>query len=275
VSGGAPCVRDFPYLAWRTLASRDGVELRESGEGEPLVFVPGMTGGGEATLELCVRAVEQAAAARRYRVLLVDYTREEHVSLEALRDTIEQLVRPAIRGERTVLWTESLGCLAAPPPQFDAAFDVRKRVMISAFGGVPQLALRLGLLAMALSPTAMYRRVMGPIGRWIFGPAGDRPDHVFFDAVARTRPGVARRRSRWLKGRRFYELFEATAVPTKLWLGDTDRLVDIERERAFFGRLATERSGFELAVVEGGGHVVTDTARLANMLAEVTSWVIS
>jgi hypothetical protein len=276
VSVAPPGVREFPYVSWRTLAERNGVELREHGSGAPLIFVPGMTGGGQATLELCVQVAEQAAAiGKPQRLLLVDYTREEHDTFEALRDTIEQLVRPVLGRERATVWTESLGCLAAPPPRFDATFNVRKRVMISAFGGVPQLALRLGLFAMAISPSPIYRRVMGPMGRWMFGPCGDRPGHIFFDSVARTPPRVARRRSGWLKGRSFYDLFEATSVPTKLWLGSTDRLVDIKRERAFFTRIAAEVPGFELSVVEGGGHVVTDTALLSKMLAEVTPWVVS
>lgn len=274
--GGAPAVRAFPYVAWRTIAECNGIALRESGSGAPLIFVPGMTGGGQATLELCVQVAALAAAAGRpQRLLLVDYTREDHASLAALQDSIEQLVAPAIRGEHPVLWTESLGCLAAPPPRFDTAFQIRKRVMISAFGGVPQLPLRLGLVAMALSPTGIYRRVMKPVGRWLFGPAGDRPEHVFFTAVAQTPPRVSRRRSAWLKGRTFYDLFAASTVPTRLWLGATDRLVDIRRERAFFARLAATVPGFELSVVEGGGHVVTDTATLANMLTEVAPWVMS
>lgn len=272
----APRVREYPYLAWRTIAERDGVVLRESGHGAPLVFIPGMTGGGQATLGLCVQAAERAAAAGvPYRLLLVDYTDEARDTLEALRDAIVQLVMPALRGERSVVWTESLGCVIAAPPRFDSAFNVRKRVMISAFGSVPQLSLRLGLLAMALSPAAIYRRVMMPIGRWIFGPAGDAPDHVFFRAVAQTPPRVARRRSSWLKGRQFYDLFEATSVPTKMWLGATDRLVDIGRERAFFARLAKTTPQLELAIVEGGGHVVTDTDLLAKMLTEIVPWVIS
>lgn len=269
-------VREFPYVAWRTIGERNGVVLRESGRGAPLVFVPGMTGGGQATLELCVDVVEDAAAAgAAYRMLLVDYTREAHASLDALRDTIDQLVGPAIRGERPIVWSESLGCVAVPPSRFDAAFQIRKRVLISAFGAVPQIPLRLGLIAMALSPAAIYRRVMAPMGRWLFGPAGDRPDHVFFAAVDETPPGVARRRSGWLKGRTFYDDFAATSVPSKLWLGATDHIVDIQRERAFFGQLARDRADFELAVIDGGGHVVTDTALLARMRRDVVAWVIS
>jgi hypothetical protein len=276
VRSSAGAAREFPYVSWRTIAERNGVELRENGKGSPLVFIPGMTGGGQATLELCVEVAEQAAAAGKpQRLLLVDYTREDHASFEALRDTIEQLVRPVLGLERCVLWSESLGCLAAPPPRFDAVFNVRKRVMISAFGGVPQVALRLGLFSMAISPPPIYRWIMGPIGRWMFGPCGDRPGHIFFDSVARTPARIARRRSAWLKGREFYDLFEATSVPTKLWLGSMDRLVDIRRERVFFTRLAASVPGFELSVVGGGGHVVTDTGLLAHMLAEVAPWVTS
>lgn len=267
---------EFPYRAWHTIAERNGVELKQSGSGPPLVFVPGMTGGGQATLELCVRAADAAAVAGApYRILLADYTREAHATLDALCDTLEALVRPALGSERCVLWTESLGCLAAAPLRFDAAFNVRKRVMISAFGGVPQLSLRLGLIGMALSPRFLYRRIMRPIGRWVFGPCGDRPDHVFFDAVASTPPEVARRRSAWLAGRRFDELFAATSVPTRLWLGSRDRVVEIARERALFSRLSAALPDFELSMVEGGGHVVTDTALLAGMLADVTRWLIA
>jgi len=269
--------RPFPYVAWRTVAEKNGVSLRETGVGAPLIFVPGMTGGGEATLGLAVRVAEQAAAAGRpHRLLLVDYTHEQHPAFDGLRDTVEALVRPALAdGQRPIIWTESLGCLVAPPPRFDSAWNARKRVMISAFGGVPQFRLRLSLVGMAISPPPLYRVVMRPVGRWTFGPPGDHPDHVFFAAVADTPPKVARRRSTWLKGRRFDEWFQSSTVPTKLWLGALDRLVNIKRERAFFTQLAAERPDFELSVVEGGGHVVTDTTLLARMLTEIYPWVVS
>ena len=268
--------RPFPYLSWRPVADRDGVALRESGAGAPLVFVPGMTGGGQATLGLAVRVAERAAAAGRpMRLLWIDYTRETHDTFDGLRDTVEALVRPALGGERPIIWTESLGCLVAPPPRFDAAFSARKRVMVSPFADVPQIPLRLGLVSMAIAPPPLYRWVMGPMGRFTFGPPGDRPDHVFFHAVADTPPSVARRRSKWLVGQRFDAWFEATAVPTKVWLGSCDRLVGIDRQREFFQRLAASRPGFELSMVEGGGHVVTDSKLVAQMIAQIYPWVVS
>jgi hypothetical protein len=273
-----PSDRVFPYVNWRTVAILNGVELHESGAGgATVVFVPGMTGGGQATLELCVRVVEKAAAAGQpHRVLLVDYTREQHPTFEALRDTIEALVRPALGNQHCVLWSESLGCLAAPPPRFDAAFNVRKRVMISAFGGIPAGPLRLGLIGMTISPAPLFRWVMGPMGRWAFGPPGDRPHHQFFESVADTPPQVARRRSAWIKGgRRFDDWFEATPIPTKVWLGTRDHLIDFDRERALFTRIAAARADFHLSIVEGGGHVVTDTKLLDQMFAEVYPWFVS
>jgi pimeloyl-ACP methyl ester carboxylesterase len=268
--------RPFPYVDWHTIAELDGVELKESGSGPPMVFIPGMTGGGQATLELAVRVAQRAVdSGRPLRLLWVDYSVEAHDTIEALHDTVERLVRPALQGERAIIWSESLGCLVAPPPRFDTAFAARKRVMISAFGGVPQLPLRLGCVGMAVSPAPLYRWMMGPMGRWMFGPPGDRPDHVFFKAVAETPPAVARRRSAWLVGRRFDDWFEATTVPTKVWLGTNDRLVGIAHERALFQRLTTERPGFELAMVEGGGHVVTDRKLATAMLAEIYPWVVS
>lgn len=267
--------RPFPYLDWRSVGALRGVELRESGSGSPLVFIPGMTGGGQATLELAVRVSAQAAAAgRAFRLLWVDYTNEAHPTLEALHDTVEALVQPALAGERALIWSESLGCLVAPPPRFDAAFAAHKRVMISAFGGVPQFSLRLGMVGMAVAPAPVYRWVMGPMGRWTFGPAGDSPHHVFFQAVAQTPPAVARRRSSWLLGRRFDDWFTATSVPTKVWLGALDRLVGIAHERAFFEGLAAQ-GRLELAMVEGGGHVVTDTRLVARMITEIYPWVVA
>jgi len=266
----------FPYVPFRTIAERNGVALRAYGEGTPLIFMPGMTGGGQATLELAVRVAEQTAAAGRpLRLLLVDYTSEDHPTFDALRDTVEALVTPALGGQRTILWTESLGCLVTPSPRFDAAFNVHKRVMISAFGDIPQLPLRLGLVGMAIAPPPLFRWVMGPMGRWTFGPPGDSPDHVFFKSLQSLAPKVTRRRSAWLVARHFQAWFQGSTVPTKLWLGALDRLVGIERQRSFFGELAAQRPDFQLSIVEGGGHVVTDTRLVAQMVSEITPWVLS
>src|SRR5262245_57959505 len=51
---------DFPYLSLQSTAEKNGVVLRENGDGAPFVFIPGMTGGDQATLHLAVRAIDEA-----------------------------------------------------------------------------------------------------------------------------------------------------------------------------------------------------------------------
>jgi hypothetical protein len=157
----------------------------------------------------------------------------------------------------------------APPGPFDAALAVERRVMLSPFTAVPGLRLGLGLLAMAATPAFLYRIAIGPLGRFFFGPAGDRPDHAFFRALAETARGDARRRSAWLRGRSFTDWFFRTSVPTKAWIGALDRLVCRGHEAARLRDVARERPEFALEIVPGAGHVVTDTQLGARLAADI------
>ncbi|HEY6002586.1 MAG TPA: hypothetical protein VIV57_06905 [Anaeromyxobacter sp.] len=273
---GYPMSRAFPYVDFETRATLNGVELREHGEGRPLLFVPGMTGGGQATLDLAVRVAERAAAeGKPHRLFLVDYTAESHDTLEALQDTVTELVVRRLGKEPCLVWTESLGNLVVPPPRLDRVLQVARRVMISPFARVPGLRLAIGLALMAVTPPTLYRWSMAPLGRFMFGPPGDRPDHVFFAAIAEVSPQAARRRSAWLRGKEFAAWFEATSVPTKAWLGGCDRVVSIDEEKERFARLATERRNFRLSVIDGGGHVVTDSRLHERLFGEIYEWVTS
>src|SRR5262245_57959504 len=98
------------------------------------------------------------------------------------------------------------------------------------------------------------------MGRFFFGPAGDRPDHGFFGALAETQPGDARRRTRWLWRREFSPWFERSSVPTKAWLGALDRLVSRGNQKQRFSDLAAHLESFAIEILAGAGHVVTDTA---------------
>jgi pimeloyl-ACP methyl ester carboxylesterase len=263
----------FPYLPLTTTAERAGVELRENGHGAPLVFVPGMTGGGQATLYLAARSI-LAARARGHarRLVVVDYTREAHPSLESLQDTVATLLRRSVGDERCLVWTESLGNLVAPPGPLDHTLNVERRVMLSPFTAIPGVRLALGLLGMTVSPAFLYRMTIGPLGRFFFGPAGDRPQHVFFQALAATSAAVAHRRSAWLRGRNFTDWFFRSSVPTKVWIGALDRLVCRPREAKRFRDLARRRPTFALEIVAGAGHVVTDTTLGERLLHEINDF---
>jgi pimeloyl-ACP methyl ester carboxylesterase len=268
----------FPYRELETTSKRNGVALREYGRGAPFVFVPGMTGGGQATLHLAIACAERAAqAGRPYRLILVDYTDEDHATLEALQETVLTLLRPAVGSERCLVWCESLGNLVGSPALLDAELNVGKRVLLSPFTRIPAGRLGLGLGLMAVSPAPLYRLAMGPMGHLMFGPAGDRPDHVFFSAVASVPVETSRRRSRWLWKRDFASAFASPRqpTPTKAWISSGDRLIQVEHETSFFGALAEERSDHALSIVEGGGHVITDSHLSEALLAELVEWTLA
>ena len=265
---------EFPYVSWNTLATLNDVELRQWGNGVPIVVVPGMTGGGQATLQFAVRvAHELTALGKQHRVVLVEFSREAHENLVELQATVRSLLSSELGREPCILWTQSFGNLVAPAPGFDDALVVKRRVMLSPFARLPRFMTWLALVSMLITPAFIYRWAAKPLGRLVFGPAGDQPDHVFYRALAEGEREVARRRTSWLYRQVFDGWFEALNVPTRVFLGQVDHLVNIRKQRAFFERLAREKSQVRFTLVEGAGHVVTDRQTIERVFAQLLQWL--
>ena len=82
----------FTATDYRTVDSANGVTLRECGKGKAVFVFPGMEGSGESCLHLAEPVINQArAGGTPYRLVLVDYAREEHDTLSDLIGTINQL----------------------------------------------------------------------------------------------------------------------------------------------------------------------------------------
>jgi pimeloyl-ACP methyl ester carboxylesterase len=267
----------YSQLPWRTTASQDGVVVRELGDGREIVFLmPGLEGSGESCLHLALPVIRRVAAAgASVRLALIDYAAEQHPTFDALVATIDGLCREAARGRVGVLWGQSFGNLLVAEVSRRKGLDVRQVALVSPFTGLPQLKIELGLLSMDLGPDWMYRACAEPGGRVIFGPVGDQPHQPFFAALRDASPTDFARRLRWLRSTVFDRAFEASAAPTRAWLGGADRLVDLSAQLTFFRGLARRHADYHLTLVPGAGHVVLPTWIVQRVCNDLVEWLLT
>jgi alpha-beta hydrolase superfamily lysophospholipase len=258
----------FPLSPGASLA---GVTLRHAGEGgrAPVFVFPGMEGSGESCLHL---ALPVLSGAESLRTVVVDYGPEKHASLDDLVSTAHRLVRAEAAGP-CLFWAQSFGNLLATLVAERGGLTVERFVLVSPFTRLPPWKAYLGALSLRVTPGFLYRATVGPLGRYLFGPAGDQPDHPFFGALRAAPVGDVQRRTSWLRGRRFEAAFERITAPAHVWLGVRDRLVDLEEQRAFFEALAARRANYNLSMIPGSGHVVLPSPAVASARAALAAWV--
>lgn len=261
--------------SWQTLEHRRGVTLRTSGAGRPLFIFAGMEGSGESCLHLVLSAADASAVrGQTHQLFLLDYAAEQHDTFEALCDTLADLI-DATEVREAVFWAQSFGNLLALSAAQQVGLEVTRMVLVSPFTRLPALRTRFGALVLQLTPRLLYRQTAGPVGHYLFGPAGDRPDHPFFTALKDSAPSAFARRTRWLQDRDFSDLFRRLAAPARLWLGAQDRLIDLDEQLAFFSELARRRPHLDVHTLPGAGHVVLDSTATRRARDEMRDWLLA
>jgi pimeloyl-ACP methyl ester carboxylesterase len=235
--------------------------------------VPGLDGGGESCLHLVLPVVRPAGGPPPATVWLVDTRAATEGSLDEVIDTVSRLLGDALAGRREVTcWTQSFGAAVLALVLQRRPFDVGRLVLVSPFTRLAAWKVRSARVVTALTPTPLYRRAIPPLARVAFGPPGDDPDFPFFAGLARGTSTDLARRMGWLVGADFAPALTALpAVPTGVWFGARDRLIDRHRERDFFGALA--RSSGAVSVVPDAGHVIVPTAAVDQARREIAEWL--
>lgn len=267
---------DFPRVNWQTIRSKQGVTLLAHGEGEPVFVFPGMEGSGESCLHLAYPVLQQATQdGKPYRLILVNYAHEEHDRLDALIGTIGELIASVASITPCTFWAQSFGNLLVCGAAERVDLRVRKFVLVSPFTKLPAWKAHGGTMSMYVTPTFAYRATIKPLGRYLFGPAGDRADHPFFDALQRGTSAIVRRRTGWLRSRDFSSCFRSLSAPAKAWLGTQDRLVNLGEQKVFFAELARTRSNWHSEMVQGSGHVVLPSHIVQNLRSALHAWLVA
>jgi alpha-beta hydrolase superfamily lysophospholipase len=258
-----------PPGGWETLAAEGGVVLRGAGHGRPLVIFPGMEGDGPSCLHLVLPVWKELATIRERQLVLVDYADEQHPTLAALVDTLIGLLGSLPRAPVS-LWGQSFGNLLAASVATADVVPVERIAFVSPFTRLPKPLLAVTPL-LSLTPAVLYRVTTPMIGQWLFGPVNGNRDHPFFASLAAMTPRTVVRRAGWLRGRRFVRPFLQMRAPIKVWLGERDRLIDLDDELAFF-QAVTRGDGDQLTLVPDSGHVVLPAGSAKVLRHEVSAW---
>ena len=247
--------------------THNGVTLRTAGQGTPVFVVPGMEGTGESCFHLAHPVLRDLDT---YQFVLVDYGAEVHDSFDALVDTLITLIGGAA-GDHCVFWGQSFGNLLAAAVAEGSNLPVEQLLLVSPFTRLPNWKVALGVTVLSLTPPPLYRATARLGGRYLFGPAGDQPDHPFFDSLRRSPPRDVARRTNWLRKRSFASVFSGLSAPTRVWLGAEDRLVDLDAQKAYFSGLAGRRDHVELTMIPESGHVVLPSTAVASTREQLRS----
>jgi hypothetical protein len=242
--------------------STHGINLLKFGKGPALVVFPGMEGSGESCLQVVAAALNLCP--RKYSVVLVDYSSEQHNSLNelqtALKGLLSGLLEPPLR-----VWCQSFGNVLFAG-LIAEALRPDSSVLVSPFTGLDAWKVRSSIISSKL-PEPVQRVAAVPIMRYIFGPAGDQPDHPFFAAVSNMSRASFARRTSWLAGQDFRDRFRGPIKAAKIWFGSEDHLIRRQMEMQFFSSLeeATVR------VLDGAGHVLLPTAVVAQAAMQIAA----
>jgi pimeloyl-ACP methyl ester carboxylesterase len=252
---------------WDDIAEKQGVRLRATGDGKPLILIPGMEGDGTSCLHVALRVIQELRASIPLRLILVDYAGEQHPTLADLDETILELLRTFIQ-DQAIVWGQSFGCL--PAATVARRLPAECLIMVSPFTRLPRSReVAAGLIRW--TPRALYRATSKPICRWVFGPAGTETNHPFFTSLQNAEPQDVTRRARWLQQTNYYERFAAVSVSSGTWFGTRDRLISFREQLENFNHLSTER-GFP-RLVPDAGHVILPPGCVDVLCMELVAWL--
>jgi len=242
-----------------------------------IFLVPGMEGSGES----CVHLVEQVLlhaveAGLAYHLDLIDYSAERCGQFDELARAVNALMRTqlalrasTVKVNSAILWAQSFGNLLALAAASLGDLQFSNAVLVSPFTNLPPWTLVPAVAATTITPTPLYRATIGPIARYLFGPAGDQPEHAFFAAMKRADAPTVHRRIAWLKGADFSSLFVRNKLETTVFLGTQDRLIDLQKQRNFFSELPYICGSYRFAEIAGSGHVVLPSNVVARAAKDI------
>ena len=264
----------IPPIPWNTVYNEDGILLQSSGEGTNLVVFPGLEGSGESCLHLLLPMQEKAFADNApLRLILVNYAHENHVTLIDLIASVNKGLKKLLGNDSCIFFAQSFGNLLAAGVLELNQIHVKKALMVSPFTSLPSLLTKMSVAVLYVTPTFLYRATIKPLGRYVFGPVGENGNHPFFGSLARATSSQVKRQTQWMVNAQFDDLYTSINIPAKIWLGEKDRLVDLDEQLLFFKNLASRKMDFVLAIIPDCGHVVLPDKAATFMKADLYEWL--
>lgn len=237
--------------------------LAVTGEGPPLVFVPGMDGTGRLFYR------QEPLLARRYRV--ATYTlRDEADRMEVLVADLAGVVRSLIEdGQPAVVVGESFGGAVAMSFALAHPELVRALVVVNSFPRfLPQVRLWLAITALRLMPWETMTLVRRLTAFPMHSQHTHRAEiHRFLEVTRQTKRDGYLARLRILQDYDVRERLASLRMPALFLASELDRLVPAVRE----GRYMAERvPDAVLRVLRGYGHIcmIAPDLDLARVLHE-------
>jgi pimeloyl-ACP methyl ester carboxylesterase len=239
------------------------VRIGRPTERPSLVAVPGID-GSIGSVEPIVRAL-----AGDRQVVVVDYTKEENPTLEALSAEIAGIVDDGVEGTIDIIG-QSIGTIAAAQvASRHLTTRVRRTVLMCTFTDLTDWRLRVGNFSLRLTPDWLYRRMAPLTMAYVCGPVGDGDDHPFFAAARQSSRKGVMKRTAWQIGRDFSDDIAAVPQPLLVLMGARDRFVpDLQREIEKLRTLLADRPASVVSVPDGG-HVLLDSGAVDTAVAEI------
>ena len=227
------------------------IRLREFGRPHnktSLFAIPGID-GSIGSIEPIVNLI-----ARHRQVVVVDYSAEDNLTLEALATEIAEHIRSRDVGAIDIIG-QSIGSVLAAHVASMHQLSVRKVILSCTFTKLRWRVLRLSNVFLRVTPGWIYRMTTRPTMTLVCGPVGDGTNHPFFEASKNSDKAGVIKRTSWQINRDFGDDLVKIDSPCLILMGAKDRFVpnaekEVEKlQKLFMG------SPIRIVPIPEAGHV--------------------
>ncbi len=242
------------------------IEIGQKSRKNPLVAIPGID-GSIGSIEPIVKKL-----AENRQVIVIDYTKENNTTLEALSTEIADKIK-TLNLSRVHILGQSIGTILAAQVANSHGLEVGKVIIVCTFTKLNWNKLRLSNIILRLTPGWLYKLSSPSIMAVVTGPVGDGKNHPFFEASKNSDKAGVIKRTSWEINRDFAEDLVKIDTPSLFLMGEKDRFVtsaqkEIERlKRLFVDHPAT------IVSIPNAGHVLLPSQAISTAVSQIEDFL--
>jgi len=232
------------------------IEIGQKSDSTPLIAIPGID-GSIGSIEPIVKKL-----AENRQVIVIDYSEENNITLEALSTEIADKIK-SLKIGRIDIFGQSIGTILAAQVASLHGLDVGKVVLVGTFTKLNWNKLKFSNFILRLTPGWLYRLSSPTIMALVTGPVGDGKKHPFFEASKNSDKAGVIKRTSWEINRDFAEDLIKVDTPSLFLMGEKDRFVtSAQKEINRLKRLFADHPA-KIVSIANAGHVLLPSSAIS------------
>jgi pimeloyl-ACP methyl ester carboxylesterase len=242
------------------------MEFGQQTNNPPLFVCPGIDGSIGSVHPIVDKLAENR------QVFLVDYSEENHDSLEELSARIAGLIKKKDLGKIDILG-QSIGTIIAAQVAALHGLEIGKVVLSCTFTKLNWTKLKVTNFILGLTPKWMYKLSSPAIMAMVCGPVRDGKSHPFFEASKNSDKANIIKRTSWQINRDFAEDLVKINNDCLILMGEKDRFVtnaknEIDRLNKIFTDTPTK-----IVPIPDAGHVLLHSPAIALAVDQIEKFL--